>query len=153
MKGDFCTILPAQMYEDHRERMFLFLYLNFPRRENKGGRCGRREARPTDRLLRLGAHRRSAASTPDQTLRTERFGEGGGGGSGKREKVRRMTPIQYKCSIHCCFCIQPLDSVKCFNICAILKLLLKNCLHWPKVYSFIETIAYKCLFLFSFFFC
>lgn len=32
-----------------------------------------------------------------------------------------MTPVQYKCSIHCCFCIQPLDSVKCFNICAILE--------------------------------
>lgn len=74
-----------------------------------------------------------------------------GTGSGKR-KYRRMTSNQYKCSIHCCFRIQPLDSVKCFNICAILNYFNKKFLHWPKVYSFIETIAYKCLFPFCFFF-
>lgn len=37
-----------------------------------------------------------------------------------------MTSNQYKCSIHCCFCIQPLDSVKCFNICAILNYFIKE---------------------------
>lgn len=73
--------------------------------------------RPTERLLCLGAPRRSAAQ-PGRRTRLS--------GSvlvirGKPRKFHRMTSIQYKCSIHCCFCIQPLDSVKCFNICAILN--------------------------------
>lgn len=55
----------------------------------------------------------TGADSQDRTVR--------GGRERKERTFRRMTSIQYKCSIHCCFCIQPLDSVKCFNICAILK--------------------------------
>ena len=64
--------------------------LRFQRRrrgEKQGGRCGRKETRPTGRLPRLGAPRRSAApdSGPD-SQDWNGLGEGGKG-SGKRGNV------------------------------------------------------------------
>lgn len=117
------------------------------RRREKRGQCWRKKPDRPAASARCAPSERSLNTGPD----SQDWTVWGGGREWKERKIRWMTSIQYKCSIHCCFCIQPLDSVKCFNICAILNYFKNNCLHWPKVYSFIETIAYKCLFLFCFF--
>lgn len=142
--------LPAH-FEDQLGEDVSPRYLNAGE-EKKRGTVWEKEARPTGCFGSV----RPGGAQPEHRTRLSGLNGLGGLGWGDREwkerKIRRMTSIQYKCSIHCCFCIQPLDSVKCFNICAILNYFKNNCLHWPKVYSFIETIAYKCLFLFCFLF-
>lgn len=84
-------------------------------------RGGEKERKNPDRPGRCAPAERSLNTGPDSQDWTV-----WGWGSERNEKYRRMTSNQYKCSIHCCFCIQPLDSVKCFNICAILNYFIKE---------------------------
>lgn len=103
--------------EHQDEDVFFLLLLGG---EHGGRFAGGKEARPAPVCF---------GSTRSPNYRSRLSGlngleeEGGRRRRGERERGHfdRMTSIQYKCSIHCCFCIQPLDSVKCFNICAILN--------------------------------
>lgn len=110
----FLHYLPAH-FEDRDEDVSP-CNLNLRRMENMGDDVWKKEARPAGCLGSV----RPGGAQPEH--RTRLSGLNGLGRRKERERTfRRMTSIQYKCSIHCCFCIQPLDSVKCFNICAILN--------------------------------
>lgn len=98
------------------------------RRRERRGRCwGDKEVR----TVGCGSMRPGGAQSELLTRLRTLNGLGVGWEGGQEKKKERGDFSEWLLSstnvaFHCCFCIQPLDSVKCFNICAIIKKFFKR---------------------------